>query len=157
MRLVLLAAATLAVMGATSLPARAIEDSPILPGFWESTSKVSFPLPSTKTDRKCITADQVIAFLSGPSNSHYTCKYDKTRFIDGQAEMEGECVDSGVRARIRVNGAYTSTSFQLTSHLQANLGGLQIPIEASIDAHRLSEECPVGAKADGPERKKRDE
>ncbi len=153
MRLVLLTAAALAITGAASLPARAIEDSPILPGYWESTSKVSFPVASTKTDRKCLTQDQVINFLSGPSNSHYTCKYDKTRFVGGRAEMEGECIDSGVRAKIKVDGAYTPTSFQLTSHLQANLGGLAIPIEASIDAHRLSEECPAGTKRDEPKKR----
>ena len=156
MRLVLLAAAALVFAGA-SLPAAAIEDSPILPGYWESTSKVSFPLPSTKVDRKCLSSEEVVKFLTGPANSHYVCKYDRSRFVDGVADMEGECIDSGVRAKVKVSGTYTRTSFQLTSHLNALLGGLSIPIEASIDAHRLSAECPVEARRDGDEKKKRSE
>jgi hypothetical protein len=157
MRLVLLAVTTFAICGAAGLSsvAGAAEDGPILPGYWESVSKVSFPLPSTKTDRKCITGDQISSYMTGPSNPHYTCHYDKSRFINGEANMEGECIDSGVHAKIKVNGTYSATSFQLTSHLQALFGGLAIPIEASIDAHRLSAECPIESKEDHGDKKKK--
>jgi hypothetical protein len=150
MRLVLLVA-TFAIAGlaGVSSVAGAAEDHPILPGYWESVSKVSFPLPSSKTDRKCVSEDQINSYLTGPSNPHYTCHYDKRHVEDGQATMEGDCVDSGVHAKIKISGTYTATSFQLTSHLQAVLGGLQIPITASIEAHRLSGECPIGAKVEG--------
>ena len=156
MRLILLAAA-LAVTGAISVPASAIEESPILPGYWESTSKVSFPLPSSKTERKCLSSEEVVKFLTGPANSHYVCKYDKSHFVGGVAAMEGECIDAGVRAKVKVSGNYTPTSFQLTSHLNALFGGLSIPIDASIDAHRLSGECPIETKADNGDRKRRDD
>jgi hypothetical protein len=79
------------------------------------------------------------------------CHYDKTHIADGQAMMEGECIDSGVRAKVKIQGTYTAESFQLTSHPQAVIGGLGIPIEASIDAHRLSGECPAGMKVETPE------
>jgi hypothetical protein len=128
--------------------------APTRPGYWESTSKVSFPLPSTKTERKCVSGEQINAYLTGPANPHYVCHYDKTHIADGQAVMEGECIDSGVRAKVKIKGTYTAESFQLTSHLQAVIGGLGIPIEASIDAHRLSGECPAGMKVDTPEKKK---
>ena len=140
------------------------EDHPILPGYWESTSKVSFPLPSTKTERKCVSGEQINSYLTGPANPHYVCHYDKTHIADGQAMMEGECIDSGVRAKVKIQGTYTAESFQLTSHPQAVIGDIHtgnwhaglfaqlgIPIEASIDAHRLSGECPAGMKVETPE------
>jgi hypothetical protein len=156
MRLALLAAVTLiadVLIGASSV-AGAAEDHPILPGYWESVSKVSFPLPSTKTERKCVSEDQINSYLTGPSNPHYTCHYDKRHVEDGQVTLEGDCIDSGVHAKIKITGVYTATSFQLDSHLQAVLGGLQIPITASIDAHRLGGECPIGSKVEGGPSKK---
>jgi hypothetical protein len=159
MRFLPLALTVAAVCGAAGFSnmAGATEDGPILPGYWESTSKVSFPLPSTKVDRKCVTGDQINSYLTGPSNPHYTCHYDKRHVENGEATMEGECIDSGVHAHIKIKGTYTPTSFQLNSRLQAMLGGLAIPIDASIDAHRLSGECPIESKADNPDRKKHSE
>ncbi|MEI9890076.1 MAG: hypothetical protein WDN45_05045 [Caulobacteraceae bacterium] len=67
--------------GASSRHAGAAEDGPILPGYWESTSTDSFSNAAGKTERKCITARAINAYLTGPSNSHYTCRYD-TRELD---------------------------------------------------------------------------
>jgi hypothetical protein len=149
MRLAPFLASALALSAAASV-AGAAEDGPILPGWWESTSKVAFPFPSSKTERKCVSSKAINAYLTGPSNPHYTCHYDTRHVADGRAEMAGECIDNnGFHSTIKVTGAYTPTSFDLDGHLQVLFGGLRIPITASIAAHRLSEECPAGAKVEG--------
>jgi len=166
MRLVLFAAAlSLAgLVGASTVAGAAEEDGPILPGYWESVSKVSFPLPSSKTERKCISAKAINSYLTGPVNNHYACHYDVRHLHDGHAEMSGECIDNnGLKSKVKIEGDYAAESFNLNGHLQVVVGGLAIPINTSIQAHRISGECPAGMKVEdggdgrGPERKKHDE
>lgn len=142
-----------------SVSALAADNGPILPGYWESTSKVSFPIPSSKTDRKCISARAINAYLTGPSNPHYTCRYDTRHLEGGHAQMEGECIDNnGLRSKIKIDGDYAAESFNLNGRLQIVLGGLSIPVNTSIEAHRLSGECPAGMKVeDGGNPPKRDD
>ena len=144
-----LSALTLAaVVGASGL-AGAAEDGPILPGYWESTSKASFPAASSKTERKCISARAINSYLTGPVNSHYSCRYDTRNLHDGHAQMAGECVDNnGLHSKVTIEGTYGPEAFNLNGKLQVNLGGVQIPLSTSIDAHRLSGECPAGAKVE---------
>ena len=159
MRLVSLAAAALVLSAAgVSTVAGAAEDGPILPGYWESTSKASFPVASNKTERKCISARAINAYLTGPVNNHYSCHYDTRNLHDGHAEMAGECVDNnGLRSKIQIDGTYAAESFNLNGHLQVLLGGLKIPISTSIEAHRLSGECPAGMKVEDGGGKKKDD
>jgi hypothetical protein len=143
--------------GASSRHAGAAEgDGPILPGYWESTSRDSFSNAAGKTERKCITARAINAYLTGPVNSHYSCRYDTRELHGGHAHMTGECVDSsGIRGRVVIDGDYAPEAFRLVGRVQVSLAGLNIPIDTSIDAHRLSAECPAGAKVEdggrGPE------
>jgi hypothetical protein len=155
MRIALIAAA----LAGLSVSALAADNGPILPGYWESTSKVSFPVPSSKTERKCISARAINAYLTGPSNPHYTCRYDTRHVEGGHAQMEGQCVDNnGLRSKIKIDGDYAADSFNLNGHLQIILGGLSIPVSTSIEAHRLSGECPAGMKVeDGGSPPKRSE
>jgi hypothetical protein len=151
MRTAFYAAAALALgflaAGASSRHAGAAEDGPILPGYWESTSTASFPSASSKTERKCITARAINAYLTGPVNNHYSCRYDTRELNGGHAHMTGECVDSsGIHGKIVIDGDYAPEAFKLNGRLQVSLLGLQIPINTSIDAHRLSGECPAGVK-----------
>jgi hypothetical protein len=158
------AALALSVLGA-STAARAVDgEGPILPGYWESTSKASFPLASSKTERKCISARAINSYLTGPVNSHYACRYDTRNLHEGRAEMAGECIDNnGLKSKIKIEGTYAAEAFKLDGHLKIVIGGLGIPIETSIDAHRLSAECPAGMKVEdggdgrGPQKRKRDE
>jgi hypothetical protein len=154
MRLILLAAASVVLVGLTASTVDA-DNGPILPGYWESTSKVTFPIPSSKTERKCVSGEQINSYLTGPSNPHYTCKYDTRHLEGGHATLEGECIDSsGLHSHIKVDGDYGAESFNLDGHLKLMLGGLAIPINASIAAHRLSSECPAGT-ADNDKKKKK--
>ena len=153
MRSLLYAAAVLALgvfaAGTSARHAGAAEDGPILPGYWESTSTASFPLASTKTERKCITGRAINAYLTGPVNNHYTCRYDTRDLQGGHAHMTGECVDSsGIHGKVVIDGDYAPEAFKLNGRVQIALGGLQIPVNTSIDAHRLSADCPAGAKVE---------
>jgi len=136
--------------GASSRHAGAAEgDGPILPGYWESTSTASFPSPSSKTERKCITARAINAYLTGPVNSHYSCHYDTRDLNAGHAHLAGECTDSsGIRGKVVLDGDYAPEAFKLSGRLTVSLAGLKIPVDTSIDAHRLSGECPAGAKVE---------
>ena len=133
--------------GASSRHAGAAEDGPILPGYWESTSTDSLSNAAGKTERKCITGRAINAYLTGPANGHYTCHYDTRELNGGHAHMTGECTDSsGIHGKVVINGDYGPEAFKLNGRLTVNMLGLQIPINTSIDAHRLSGECPAGAK-----------
>ena len=150
MRTALYAAAVLTLgvfaAGTSARHAGAAEDGPILPGYWESTSSSSFG-PQGKVERKCITGRAINAYLTGPVNSHYTCRYDTRELHEGHAHMTGECVDSsGIRGKVVIDGDYAPEAFKLNGQVRVSLGGINIPVNTSIDAHRLSAECPAGAK-----------
>jgi hypothetical protein len=118
--------------------------SPILPGYWESTDKVTSPIQETKTSRKCITEDQIESYLTGPVNNHYTCHYNTRKIQDGAFSMAGDCVDNnGLPVKVQVSGVYSDTSFTMNGRMRIMIGGLPIPVSASTDAHRLSAECPA--------------
>ena len=153
MRSFLYAAAVLAFgvfsAGASARHAGAAEDGPILPGYWESTSTASFPIASSKTERKCITGRAINAYLTGPVNNHYSCRYDTQDLRGGHAHMTGQCVDSsGIRGKVVIDGDYAPEAFRLNGKVQVSLGGLNIPVSTSIDAHRLSADCPAGVKVE---------
>jgi hypothetical protein len=141
--------------GASSRHAGAAEgDGPILPGYWESTSRDSFSNAAGKTERKCITARAINAYLTGPVNSHYSCRYDTRDLNGGHAHMTGQCTDSsGIKGAVVIDGDYSPEAFRLSGRITVSLGALKIPVDTSIDAHRLSAECPAGAKVeDAPPR-----
>ena len=136
----------LALALAWAVPAVA-QPPPILPGYWESQNKVSFPVNDETTSRQCVTADKIIQFLSGPSTRRYRCDYARSQVADGAIAASGNCVDkSGLKSTIDVRGTYTPTTFQLNAQLRIDLGGVPIPVRASTDARRISAECPAEAK-----------
>ncbi len=131
---------------ASCAAAAAAADAPILPGYWESTDKVTSPIPSTTTRRQCITQDKIESYMTGPVNSHYTCHYTDRKMTADTFAMTGDCVDSsGIPAKVKVDGTYTATSFTMNGHMHVVIGGLSIPVTASTDAHRISAECPADA------------
>ncbi|HUO23151.1 MAG TPA: DUF3617 family protein [Caulobacteraceae bacterium] len=130
---------------AAALPFQSLaaETSPILPGYWESTDTVTSPIQQSKTSRKCITADQIESYLTGPVNNHYRCRYNDRKLDGHNFSMTGDCVDSsGIPAKVAIEGVYTPTSFTMNGRIRIVIGGLGIPVSASTDAHRISAECP---------------
>jgi hypothetical protein len=47
-----------------------------------------------------------------------------------------------------IDGDYAPEAFKLSGRLIVSLAGLKIPVDTSIDAHRLSADCPAGAKVE---------
>lgn len=124
-------------------PMAAAAEPTILPGYWESQNRVSFPLNDASTSRQCITKEKVAQFLSGPSSRHYRCTYSRSSAAGGAISASGQCVDkNGIRSTVEVRGAYTPTSFKLNADLRIVIGGLPIPISASTDARRIADNCP---------------
>jgi hypothetical protein len=116
----------------------------ILPGYWESTSQANLLGRSDpKTERRCITADKVADYFSGPSTSHYTCTYSSQKIHGGVADMVGQCVDRhGTSFNIVLHGTYSAESF----HMDARFALANLPMfngTATTDAHRLSADCPA--------------
>ena len=145
------AACALALAAPLSAPlAQDLKNTPILPGYWESTDTVTSPIRQTKTSRKCITRDQIQSYLTGPVNNHYKCHYTDQKISRDSFAMSGDCVDSsGIPAKVAMQGTYTETSFSVNARVRLVIGGLGIPVSASTDAHRLSADCPApGAPVD---------
>lgn len=134
-----LALATAAVSGG----AAAAANSPIQPGYWESTNRLLSPIRQTKTERRCITPADVDKFVSGPSNRHYACTYPTKVFAGGQITLKGSCVSKkGHKVAVQGAGSYTPTSFNLTAEIATEFLGLDITGKASTEARRIGDTCP---------------
>ena len=126
------------------IAAPAVAATTILPGYWESRNHSELLITQDSTDRKCITPAQVETYLSGPANNHYTCTYDRRSVGDGAVHLAGRCVDNnGLKMDVAIAGTYTPESFHLKAQLRFKFATLPIAGVASIDAHRLSAECPT--------------
>lgn len=126
--------------------------SPILPGYWDSTDTYSVLLAGSSHAKKCLTEAQVKAFVSAPQTSHYRCTYASREVADGAARFRGgSCYSHSGRkvlSDVSVDGHYAPESFQL--HFRFNLqvsAGVGLPGVASIEAHRISAECPADPAA----------
>lgn len=151
-RRLLTVAPVLALAGALAAPSAAPvaqgRTTTILPGYWESTSRISFGISSSDTERKCVRAQEIDRFFSGPSNRHYTCEYPVRQVANGQARFEGTCVSngSGRVVQVAVSGTYAPEEFELSGRLRTRIAGLSVAPTGSIRARRLSASCPAGAE-----------
>ena len=135
----LMALVTLGVAGG------AMAAETIQPGYWESTNRVTSPINSTKTERRCITPEAVAKFTACRINHHYTCTCPEQSYADGKIAFHGDCVDAKRRhVRIDGEGAYTATTLDLTARGRFSLAGLSIPFSASTQSHRIADVCPAG-------------
>jgi hypothetical protein len=129
---------TLALGGA------ALAQSAISPGYWETTSKVTSPFPTHKTERRCIKPQDVSKFMEGKINHIYTCTYPTKHVGDGKIRLEGTCATrDGPSIPITGEGVFTSDSLHLDARITPQIGGLSIPVKASTDAKRLGDACPA--------------
>jgi hypothetical protein len=141
----LLAAPLLAALAAAG-PATA--QTAISPGYWETTSKVTAPFPTHKTERRCIKPQDVAKFMEGKINHIYTCTYPTKRVGDGKIRLEGTCATrDGPAIPITGEGAFTADTLHLDARITPQIGGLNIPVKASTDARRLSDACPAADAA----------
>lgn len=140
-----------AVVLFAAAPALAAEN-PILPGYWESTNQSDLIIKQRSVTRKCITPSQVNEYLTGPANNHYSCVYDRREVGGGSVKLGGQCTDNnGLKMDVAIAGTYTPESFHLNAQLRTKFASLPIAGTASIDAHRLSAECPVNDPPKAPQ------
>jgi hypothetical protein len=122
----------------------AAAQSSIAPGYWETTSKVTSPFPSGKTERRCIKPADVAKFMNGPSNHIYTCTYPTRVVGDGHIKLAGSCkTKNSAPVPISGEGAFTRDSFHMDARISAKVGGVTIPVRASTDAKRIGDDCPA--------------
>lgn len=139
----LLAAAALA-LPASAQPTR--DESPIQPGYWESTNRLLSPIRTSKVERRCITPADVEKFLAGPSNRHYNCTYPDRYIANGVIRLSGSCVKrkgGGQRVKVSGEGVYAPTSFKLTATIATEIAGIPLRGRASTEARRIADACPA--------------
>jgi hypothetical protein len=122
-------------------------DTPILPGYWESTNRVLSPFHSEKVERRCITPADVDKFLAGPSNHHYDCSYPTRIVENGVIQMSGTCIEhkSGRKVKVSGQGWYTPTAFTLNASIATHFLGIPLSGRASTEARRIGDVCPEDA------------
>jgi hypothetical protein len=141
----LLALPLLAVLAAAA-PAAA--QKAISPGYWETTSKVTSPFPTQKTERRCLQAADVAKFMEGKINHIYKCTYPTKEIAGGKIRLEGTCATrDGPPVPISGTGTFSSDAMHLEARVSPQIRGLTIPGHATTDAKRLGETCPDPAAA----------
>ena len=131
-------------LGGVGVGAAAAAQTAISPGYWETTSKVTAPFPTRKTERRCIKASDVAKFMEGKINHIYTCTYPTKEIGGGKILLKGTCATrDGPAIPISGEGTFSADSMHLDAHISPQLGGLTIPVHASTDAKRLGDSCPV--------------
>jgi len=120
-----------------------------LPGYWEGRNHWSITIAG-KTDikRQCLSAAQVERWMTSPAPKHYTCTYVYKQVGDGHMSLRGECLDKkGQGGDAVATGTYSPEAFHIDATLShIKIGAFTLPIvgSATIDARRLSAECPEG-------------
>jgi hypothetical protein len=132
--------ALMPLMGA-ALPPDAVR-----PGYWETTNKVLSPLPSSKTENRCVSAKEVARFMLGPSNHIYTCTYPSQTAAGGRISFSGHCESrKGRQVEISGQGDYSPTTLHLIVSFKTSMGILPVSGKASTDARRIGDVCPPAA------------
>ena len=144
-----------ALLALAALPLLAVapagaQDSPILPGYWESTEAYSVLFSGGGHDRKCLTKPLIERFISAPSLKRYDCTYASRSLQDGRAQFSGGACYSHkgrkVLSGVALRGTFAPESFHLDARFSLMVSaGVGLPGAASIDAHRISAECPAEA------------
>jgi hypothetical protein len=131
-------------------PNSAAAQSAISPGYWETTSKVTSPFPTRKTERRCIKPPDVTKFMEGKINHIYTCTYPTHEVGGGKIKLAGSCkTRDGAPIPITGEGTFSSDTLHLEARIAPQIGGLTIPVRASTDAKRLGDTCPADAAEGG--------
>jgi len=131
-------------------PGSAAAQSAISPGYWETTSKVTSPFPTKKTERRCIKPHDVTKFMEGKINHIYTCTYPTHEVGGGKIKLAGSCkTRDGAPIPITGEGTFSSDTLHLEARIAPQIGGMTIPIRASTDAKRLGDTCPADAAEGG--------
>jgi hypothetical protein len=123
--------------------APAMAQKAISPGYWETTSKVTSPFPTQKTEKRCIKPADVAKFMEGKINHIYTCTYPTKEVGGGKIKLVGSCATKdGAPVPISGEGTFTSDTMHIDARISVEFGGLKVPVHASTDARKLDDHCP---------------
>lgn len=136
-----------------------IASTTLLPGLWEFQSSLAGM--SGKSETKCLTKAQVDRFLTDPSNRHYDCDVSEREVGAGKVRLKGVCANrkhAEQKIGVSLAGTYAPETFSLKgTALPRIFGGIEVPVAASVTAHRVSADCsaappsPAPAPAPAPE------
>jgi hypothetical protein len=133
---------------ACALAAPAAAETPIAPGYWETTSQVVSPIPTKKTEKRCIREEDVEKFIGGAPNRHYTCTYPTREISGGKIRLVGSCkTKNSDPVPVTGEGTYTRDSLRLDARIRAKLGGITVPVHARTSGRRIADACPAEAAA----------
>lgn len=122
-----------------------IASTTLLPGLWEYSSSLAGM--SGKTERKCLSKAEVDRFLTDPSNRRYDCDYTTRTVGAGRVRLQGVCTSrkhAEEKIGVSLAGTYTPETIALKGTALARIfGGLEVPVGASVVAHRVSGDCPA--------------
>jgi hypothetical protein len=127
-----------------ALASPALAQSAISPGYWETTSKVTSPFPTQKTERRCIKPADVAKFMEGKINHIYTCTYPTKEVGGGKIRLQGTCATrDGPAIPISGSGTFSNDTMHIEAKIAPQLGGMTLNVRASTDAKRLGDTCPA--------------
>lgn len=137
-----------AVLWIVSSATAAASGGGVKPGYWETTSRVLSPMHSIDTERRCVSQDQVRKFMSCYINHHYDCVCSEDVVGDGHVAFKGQCTErkNGSKVGIAGAGTYTDTKLSMSADATFKLLGIPVSGKATIEATRLADTCPAGAK-----------
>lgn len=138
---VLLAAAAIALPAAA--PAASWAQTTIQPGYWETTSQIISPFPTSKTEKRCIRPQDVEKVIAGSPNHNYTCTYPTKEIGGGKIRLAGSCkTKHDDPVPISSKGTYTKDSLRLDATVKAKIAGLSVPVHARTTGKRIGDTCP---------------
>lgn len=134
--------------GATAALAQGGATTTIRPGYWETTSQVVSPFPTSKTEKRYIRPEDVEKVIAGSPNHNYTCTYPTREIGGGRIRLEGSCkTKHSDPVPISTKGIYTPDSLRLDAYVRTRIGGLPVPVHARTSGKRIADSCPAPTDA----------
>jgi hypothetical protein len=127
-------------------------------GEWETTVQVtsmSMPnmpqgattqTPPPTTIRSCITPEQAARpnanFLTGTGETG-GCNFENFSMAGGRLQGAVTCNAQGTTMRSTFEGQFTATSYEMTTQVESNAGGMAMNMATRTTARRVGD-CPAG-------------
>lgn len=111
----------------------------ILPGHWEYGYRLAGIPVSNET--KCLKPADTEQFSRGICTRRYRCDYTTNVVQNGKIKLKGTWTDKKDRVSpVSAEGSYTPESFKMDINIKTISG---MPLAGSLNAKRLSAECPT--------------
>lgn len=128
---------------AIAAPSVAASQTSIKPGYWETTSQIVSPFPTSKTEKRCIRAEDVEKVIAGSPNHNYTCTYPTKEIGGGKIKLAGSCkTKHDAPVPISSTGVYTADTLRMDAYVKAKIAGLTVPVHARTSGKRIGDVCP---------------